>query len=219
MMTIESAINRVAERTYENTQDIRRMYRQRRNQVVDIYGMEFTRQGDDGAPATFYISISPDMIYLERFEFKLIIQPFLSVVGGSAGPASIIPSDYAEFVGDELVLNYNTVQDPHTHPITTSRGQVHTNATDFLVYVEDIDVTPYLMAQYGAWIAGEGVYPSMKIGEEYDLLEAASDMCAEGREDDADKITRSGYKKVQVYSSKPFQVTLVLYCKYSHVNR
>lgn len=219
MMTYEDALNRVAERTYENTQDIRRMYRQRRNQVVDIYGMEFTRQGDDGAPATFYISISPDMIYLERFEFKLIIQPFLSTTGATAGDASIIPSDYAKFEGDELILNYNTVKDPHRHSITMNRGQIHTTASDFLVHVEGIDVTPYLMAQYGGWIAGEGVYPSIKIGEDYDLLEAASDMCAENRHEDADKITRSGYKKVEVFSASPFQVTLVLYCKYSHCNR
>ena len=219
MMTIESAINRVAERTYENTQDIRRMYRQRRNQVVDIYGMEFTRQGSDNAPATFYISISPDMIYLERFEFKLIIQPFLSTLGGTAGATSIIPSDYAVFDGDELKLNYNTVTDPHSHSVTNTMGQVHTSASDFLVHVEGIDVTPYLMAQYGGWIAGEGIYPSIKIGEDYDLLEVASDMCAEGNESDADKITRSGYKKVEVFSKSPFQVTLVLYCKYSHCNR
>ena len=219
MMTIESAINRVAERTYENTQDIRRMYRQRRNQVVDIYGMEFTRQGDLDAPATFFISISPDMIYLERFEFKLIIQPFLSAVGGSAGATSIVPSDYAEFVGDELHLNYNTVRDPHSHSVNISRGQVHTDATDFVIHVEGIDVTPYLAAQYGGWISGEGIYPAVDIGKEYDLLEVASDMCAEGHEDYADIITKSGYKRVEVFSSKPFQVTLVLYCKYSHCNR
>lgn len=232
-MTIEKAINRIAERTFDNTKNIRQMKRQRRNQVVDIYGTEFTRQGGPGAPATFYISISPDMIYLERFEFKLIIQPFLTTTGTSTGgtaaeteETSIIPSDYVTVVGNDLQFSHDTVIDPHKHSISNHGHSISPGATqtpvanaDFLVSIEDIDVTPYLMAQYGTWISGEGVYPSININEDYDILEVASDFIAEHRPEDADKLTRSGYKKVEITGSKLFSVTLVLYCKYSHMNR
>lgn len=233
MITIENVLNRIAERTYDNMQDIRQMKRQRRNQVVDIYGMEFTRQGGPGAPATFYISISTDMIYLERFQFKLIIQPFLTTTGTSTGGAagetdetSIVPSDFVEVVGNDLRFNYDTVIDPHKHTIsnhghsiTPGASLTPNTAKDFLVSVEGIDVTPYLMAQYGKWINGEGVYPSMDIGKDYDILEVASDFYAEGRKTEAEKLLKAGYKQVQVTSNSLFSVTLVNYCKYSHLNR
>lgn len=220
-MTIDRAINRIAERTFDNTETIRQMKRQRRNQVVDIYGMEFTRQGGPGAPATFYISISPDMIYLERFEFKLIIQPFLTTTGVSTSTATVSIEETSL-----SIQNSQISPNPHTHTVTTHTHSTSPGAsltpvsgTGFTVSIEGIDVTPYLMAQYGTWIDGEGVYPSIKIDEEYDILEVASDFIAEDRKDDADKLTRAGYKKVEVTGTKLFSVTLVLYCKYSHMNR
>lgn len=233
MITIDKAIERIAERTVENTEDIRRLNLQRRNPPVDIYGMEFTRQGGPGAPATFYISISPDMVYMERFEFKLIIQPFLTTSGTSTGQSeisiketSIIPSDYARVEGDTLYIDHNTVIDPHTHEVenhshkqTPGAGLTPVTASDFLISVEGIDVTPYLMAQYGTWINGEGVYPSIDLNKDYDLLEVASDFMAEGRKEDAHTITKAGYKQIQITSESLFSVTLVLYCKYAHCNR
>lgn len=220
-MTIDKAISRIAERTFDNTETIRQMKRQRRDQVVDIYGMEFTRQGGAGSPATFYISISPDMIYLERFEFKLIIQPFLTTTGVSTSSATVTV--------DETSLQIQNGQinpNPHKHTVTThthstSPGASLTpvTANDFLISIEGIDVTPYLMAQYGTWIDGEGVYPSLNINEDYDILEVASDFVAEGRPEDADKLIKAGYKKVEITSDHLFSVTLVLYCKYSHLNR
>lgn len=220
-MTIDKAINRIAERTFDNTETIRQMKKQRRNQVVDIYGMEFTRQGGPGAPATFYISISPDMIYLERFEFKLIIQPFLTTTGVSTSSATVTVDETSlQIQNDQISPN------PHTHTVTTHTHSTSPGAsltpvsnTAFTVSIEGIDVTPYLMAQYGSWIDGEGVYPSIKIDEDYDILEVASDFIAEDRKDDADALTRAGYKKVEVTGDKLFSVTLVLYCKFSHINR
>ena len=92
-------------------------------------------------------------------------------------------------------------------------------ATNFGVKVEGIDITPYLAAQYGNWINGEGVWPYLDIEKDYDLLEVASDLIAEGREADAEKITKAGYKAVEITADGPFQVTLVLYLKYNHLNR
>lgn len=253
-MTIDEALNRIAERAYDNKQDIRQQNVLRRNQVVDLYGVEYTRQGDGNNPASFYISISPDLVYLERFEFKLIIQPFLSTGGSSTtgtslsivdsggGSTLIITAngDYNLSGYDNVIVNvnaddevpimgkadgtgssqYDVSPNPHSHGINAGITSVPTDATDFRVLIEGIDVTAYLMAQHGgAWIAGQGIYPSLKIGDNYDILEVAGDLIDEGREADAQKLTRSGYKSVQITSSKPFQVTLVNYLKYSHLNR
>lgn len=224
IVTQEEALIRVSERVAENKKRIDRMLKQRRNQVVDMYGVEYTRQGGANAPARFYISISPDMVYLERFEFKLIVQPFISTAGG-IGPAaldlrgvgterkeSVTPSEVADML--EIAPN------PHTHNVTAGISQIPTTANDFRVSVEGIDVTPYLMAQYdGAWLDGEGVYPSLDIGEDYDILEVASDLIGEGRKADADKLLRSGYKAIEISAGGTFSVTLVNYLKYSHLNR
>lgn len=224
ILTLEEALNRVAERTAENKKTIDRMLKQRRNQVVDMYGVEYTRQGGAGAPARFYISISPDMVYLERFEFKLIVQPFLSTTGGLT-PTSLnlrgVGTERKESVTpSELADMLEITPDPHSHNMTAGVSQITTTANDFRVSVEGIDVTPYLMAQYGgAWLDGEGVYPSLEIGEDYDLLEVASDLIGEGRKADADKIMRSGYKLIEITAGSPFSVTLVNYLKFSHVNR
>lgn len=251
---IDEALVRVAERTVENTQVIQENLRQRRNQVTDLYGVEFTRQGDGNNPASFYISISPDLVYLERFEFKLIIQPFLSTAGSSTGATSLNIVDGGGggntlvvtqngtyslsgydniFVNtdgnDEVPLmslpnggstNYSISPDPHSHSIVAGITSVPTTASDFTVSVEGIDVTPYLMAQHnGQWISGSGVYPSLAIDDVYDILEVAGDLIDEGRESDAHQLTKPGYKPVVISSAQPFQVTLVLYAKYSHLNR
>ena len=104
--------------------------------------------------------------------------------------------------------------------MTAGITPVTTTANDFRVKVENIDVTPYLMAQYGgAWLNGEGVYPSLQIGQDYDILEVASDLRGEGRDADADKLVRAGYKLIEITAGSPFSITLVNYLKYSHLNR
>lgn len=234
-VSANEAIGIVAERTLQNTIDIKQKNRQRRNQVVDIYGTEYTRQGDGNIPATFYISISPDMIYLERFEFKLIIQPFVTTVSGnSTEPETVTVNNrnltlntIATVSGQTLELHddvvtpnpHNHTTQPHSHSFASGVGLVHTASSNFNVTVEGINVTPYLMAQYGEWISGEGVYPSLEIGQDYDLLEVGSDLMAEGREDLKNILLAPGYKPVSISSDSPFQVTLVLYLKYSHLNR
>ena len=215
------AIERVASRAVKNAKDIRQKNKQRRHNVVDLYGVEYTRQGDGGSPAQFYISISPDMVYLERFEFKLIIQPFVSTVTGGTQSATVAVNDTSLTVENNSITpnpHRHTTQE-HSHNIVNGIAKTHTQANDFRVRIEGVDVTPYLAAQYNSWISGEGVYPSTNIGKDYDILEVASDLVAEGREADADKLVHPGYKLVEISSGSPFQVTLVNYLKYSHLNR
>lgn len=222
-VTPQELLVRTVERTAANTQDIRQKNRQRRNQVTDIYGVEYTRQGDKGSPAVFYIPVSPASAYLERFSFKLIIQPFASSIGAGTESATVEVNSrsltYDESDKKITPNPHNHSTEPHTHNLVSGISIVHTDASDFRVSIEGIDVTPYLMAQYGEWIDGEGVYPSLEIDEDYDILEVASDFMAEGREDDVNKLVRSGYKPVKIESDKPFQVTMVVWVRFSHVNR
>lgn len=235
IMTQEEAINRIAEQTVRNKERWSQALKQRRHQVVDMYGVEYTRAGDGNNPARFYISISPDMVYLERFEFKLIIAPFLSTGGSQTSSVSLsiegggsdcIPNETIDEIiangsasGDDSGGGGGITPNPHSHSITPGITSLPTTASDFRVKVEGVDVTPYLMAQYGSWINGEGVYPSLDIGKDYDLLEVASDMVGEGKTAQADKLTRSGYKAIEITSGSPFTCTLVLYSKFSHLNR
>lgn len=163
-------IDRVAERAVENGRLLSQGLRQRRNQVVDLQGIEFTRVGTEEYQPSFYVSISQDMIYMERFEFKLIIE---NASGGN-----------------------------------------------FRVSVDGLDITAYLMAQFdGQWITGNGIFPALDINKNYDILEAASDLYAEGRSALAEKLVSPGYKKITISSNDPFTVTMSQYIKYSHLNR
>lgn len=172
-ITYGEAIQRLSERAYDNREDIEQKNKQRRNGLLDLYGIEYRRESDGTKPATMYISISPDFVYHERLMFKLIIED--------------------------------------------------TTASDFSFTMSGIDITPYLMAQQdGAWIEGEGVYPSdegLQDDLNYDILQVAEDLLQEGREEDSNILLGSGYKKVEISSSSPFTVSLILYPKYSHVNR
>lgn len=215
------ALERVAARTAKNSQDISRKNKQRRYSVVDIYGTEFTRLGDGGSPAKFYISVSPDMVYYHRFEFKLIIQPFVSTVTGATQSASVEVNDTSLGISSGSITPnpHGHSTEPHSHNLVTGIALTHTQANDFTVSVDGIDITPYLAAQYDSWIDGEGVYPSLDIGKDYDLLQVACDLRAEGRYEDAETLMKAGYKEIEISSSSPFQSTLVLYLKYNHLNR
>ena len=213
-------VSRVAERVIDNRGYLRNDLVQRRNQAVDIFGQEYTRQGGNGFPASFYISISPDMVYLERFEFKLIIQPFVSTSGAGTNVSIPVIRETSLTINDQnrIVPNPHTHEVVgHTHGLSGGIATTPVTASDFRVMVEGIDVSAYLMAQHGAWIDGEGIYPAIDINKNYDLLEVASDMFAEGR--DGNEIVKPGYKKTDIISGELLSATLVLYEKYSHLNR
>ena len=130
MITVENAITRLAELVTDRRHESRRIGLQRRNQVVDIYGVEFTRQGDgENRPARFYLSISPDLIYFERFEFKIIIESFrvpLATDGITPTFLDVIPTALnvnptsltVESANANVTLSDETfTQTPHDHSI------------------------------------------------------------------------------------------------------
>ena len=75
-MTLESVLNRLAEKTSDNTRQLRKGVQQRRNAMEDLYGIMFSVDSNANNVARFYISLSPDCIYLQRFAFKFVIKPY-----------------------------------------------------------------------------------------------------------------------------------------------
>lgn len=240
--TYEEYLNRLAERTVDNTRQLRKAVQQRRNGMEDLYGTEFTHNGDANNPATFYVSVSPDLVYYERFAFKFIIGSFASSVAGLSGGESELAIGETSLSGngnESYVIdgtstlaedNGSITPNPHTHTATGSFGslsygikQISTTSKNWRVEIHGVDITPYLIEQHsGAWISGQGIYPNNKVdGEEnfYDILDVASMLYAEGRKSDAEKILLPEFKKVEVFSDAPFSLTAFLYLKYSHTNR
>ena len=221
IQTYEDAIEAVAKRTYRNKQNIDQSDRQRRYSFVDLYGVEYHSTGDDQNPATIYIGISKDMEYINRFEFKLMITPFETYVATGGVQAATV-----EVKDKSLTTNGSTITpnphshgtEPHTHNLVSGKTLTPVTANTFRLYMDGIDLTPYLMAQ-GTWVNGEGVFPSVGIGRDYDILEVGSDMEAEGNTANRAKITSAGNHKIEITANGPFSVTLLNYLKYSNMNR
>ena len=246
ILTYDQIINRIAEKTYDNTKQLRRGVQQRRNGMEDLYGVEFTHNGDANHPATFYISVSPDLVYYERFAFKFIIEPFNSSVAGiSLSSDSMVVGDTSLAIsgssGSQVISGTSTLDDatvgsitpnPHAHTISggTVTGSLNygikkltTSSANWRVVIHDVDITEYLIEQHdGEWIEGEGIYPNNRLEDQedfYDILDVACMLNAEGRTADRDKILAPEFKKVQIFSDAPFGLTAFLYLKYSHANR
>ena len=219
---IYSAVERIGEVTYKNTKAIKQNNRQRRDEFVDLYGIEFSREGSANSPAVFHVSVSGDAAYMERFQFKLVIDSFQSTAGAETSSVSI--KQTADYVtGSNLTLTDTVTPDPHKHTIVPGVSNIPVTTSNFHISCEGIDITPYLMAQCGAngwpWFGGEGVYPSSDLEQSFDMMEVACDLSAEGRQDEADLILRQGWKPITLTADQPFSATMVLYLKYQHMNR
>ena len=223
--TMEQAVIANSERSYDNRRNIRQKDLQRRNQVTDLYGIPFTRQGDAGNDAVFYISISPDLVYYERFQFKLAIQSFTAnVKGATVGTAATIENTSLSVSGGSISPNPHGHTSPaHTHTLVNGITQTQVTADQFTMSVDGIDITPYLAEQHGGdWVDGEGLWPTPDLDDDiedfYDLLDVASLMEAE-QSGYRESLLKPGFKEVRIGSNGPFSVTLYLYTKYNHVCR
>lgn len=226
-MSLDEVLNRLAERTSDNTKVLRNQMQQRRNGMEDLYGVMFSADGDEDAPATFYISLSPDFVYLQRFAFKFVIKPFATTVKGGSSPATVIVDNTSLLVNNEtgqIEPNPHThFTLPHTHNMTSGKTFIDTTSDYWRVRIDGIDITAYLIEQHdGQWINGEGIYPNGDLvsqGGFYDILDVASMMIADGREAQAEKILEPRFKKVEIISDAPFSIDVYAYVKYSNISR
>lgn len=93
-ITYADALNRIAERTNDNTSDLRKSRLQRRTEFTDLYGVPFYAESDSGNKAVFYISVSPDMVYFMRFQFKIFVQGLADDSDFSIKLADVDITDY-----------------------------------------------------------------------------------------------------------------------------
>ena len=97
-ITIDEALNRIAEVTSDNRKDIKQSRLQRRTEFTDLYGIPFYAESEliDGRHvAKFFISVSPDLVYFMRFQFKLYIQ---TLATGGSGDFKV----YMNGINDEI---------------------------------------------------------------------------------------------------------------------
>lgn len=244
LMTIEQYLNMLSEKTIDNTRQLKRSTEQRRNGMEDLYGICFSANGDASHPAKFYISLSPDYVYLQRFAFKLVLRPFTSSVSGVSGSGSMTIGETSltgSGGGESIISGTSTLEEssgsvspnPHTHSASGSIGglsygikQIASSSTAWSMRIDGVDITDYLCEQQGVdslFDQGEGIYPksasSLDIEDMYDILDVVSVMIAEGKDEDAEKVIRSGFKPVEIYGNQPFGIDAYLYCKYSNLNR
>ena len=226
LYTYDEILNRLAERTSDNTKQLRRGVQQRRNGMEDLYGVMFSADGDEDAPATFYISLSPDMVYLQRFAFKFVIKPFATTVKGGSTAATVVVEGTELLFNEEqlLVPNPHThLTLPHTHNMTSGKTFIDTTSDYWRVKIDGIDITAYLREQHNnQWIDGEGIYPTNRLEDQedfYDILDVCSMMIANGEKTKADKILEPKFKKVEIVSDAPFSIDAYLYMKYSNISR
>lgn len=234
LITYEKYLNMLSERVIDNSRQLKRDLHQRRNGMEDLYGVCFTSNGDANTPATFYISLSPDYVYLERFAFKFVIKPFTSSVAGASGGSLTINDTLLTASASEDPntgnISVGITPNPHGHTVSGSIGslnygttQIGTTSTNWHVRIAGIDITSYLIAQHnGNWINGQGVFPNnslANIEDFYDILEVCDVLTDEGKIVEREAILASTFKKVEIISDAPFGVDAYLYLKYPHANR
>ena len=233
-ISYEKYLNMLSERVIDNSRQLKKDTHQRRNGMEDLYGVCFSANGDATTPASFYVSLSPDYGYLQRFAFKFVIKPYVSTVSGASG-GSLTISDTSLAVTAEQdpttsEITAEVTPNPHSHTVSGSIGSldygithIDTASTDWRVHIGGVDITPYLIAQHdGEWINGEGIFPNDKlghIGDFYDILEVCDALTDEGEIEKRDKILESEFKKVEIFSDAPFGCDAYLYLKYNHTNR
>lgn len=236
-VTVDKAFNMLAEKTLEHSKVLKRNIDQRRNGMEDLYGQPFIVYGDASNPASFYISISPDMVYLERFAFKIVIQPYQTTVTGGTSNATVtvnnrnIEVKKKSGTADEYELDpnpHNHTTQAHSHNLITGKSFVHTTSKNWEVWIGGVNITEYLQEQVSditnGWLGdkGEGIYPDTRLNDIthfYDILDVASVLDAEGKTTERDKLLAPEMKLVEIKSDAPFGIQAYLYLKLSHVNR
>lgn len=227
-MTMDDILSRLAERTSDNTKQLRRQVQQRRNGMEDLYGVMYSAEGDAQNPASFYISLSPDYVYLEQLAFKFRIRPFTTTVKGGTTAAEVDVNETSLSISGGSITPdpHDHSTQPHTHNLISGKAFVNTTSDYFRVRISGVDITPYLIEQHdGEWMSGEGIFPNdslENLKDFYDILGVISMMRAEGTAEalaNAEKILHPKMQLVEIVSDAPFGVDAYLYKKYPHLNR
>lgn len=199
---IYDVINRNAEKADSNYRHIGNVQLQRQNGTVDIIGAAETSTGTSRRGAEFMISISPDKIYFERFQFRLhIAEPFVPEdTSLELPPGTFVPmSGIVAFGGS-------------TEP--------DEQATEFTISINGYDITSLIIEEYGSevWPSESngrtiGYFPAIRGF--FDLLRIASI----APENIAREILSARDNRIILHGNGIFEATYYNYIKYNYTNR
>ena len=109
-VTYAEYMTAISERVVDNSRQLKKSVHQRRNGMEDLYGVCFsahaTELKDGRYTARFYISLSPDYIYLHRFAFKFVIMPSIT-----EGEDPSEGRDWKMFIGQRADKSYVEITD------------------------------------------------------------------------------------------------------------
>ena len=197
-MTYERALGIVAERTHDNRKDIRQKNLQRRNPVTDLYGIPHYAEGSANDPALFYISVSKDFTYYNRFQFRLAVK-----CADSVGNFKISMSDTSNLWSIDLT---DYLQEQHGGDWIEGTGLY---PQDFQDDPTDEDETV------------DDYYDILDVAQ---VIQAEMESTSDEDEKKALDVKRRrllmpGFKEIKIEADGNFTVTLYLYLKYASVNR
>ena len=205
ILTQQKQLNILAERTHDLKKNMSEKDKQRRNQVVDLFGVEISRQSGSDNKARYYVSVSSDLTYYMRFQFKVYIET---------------PIHGTKLNNFKIILKGRVEQDDGTYV---------KQDIDLTPYLK-AQITNDEGEQMG-WIDGDNdykAYPNNNIPDEevtnapanaYDLLEVASMMYAEGNDRLAEAVIRPEFKTFNFEADSEFFGAMILYLKYEHLGR
>lgn len=188
--SIEEYVNKIAGVTIATKEAMERSLFQRRNQVTDINGIYFYAQGGNGVPAETRIGVSRDMVYLQRFEFKVIISPFMGT-GGLSPDIRPVPVNASRF--------RITIDDFDVSPYLAAQHDGWIRGAGIWPS-EDIDATYDLLEV------------ACDLWSEYQNGDASA-------YDAYKRITGPGYKKVAVIGNDLFASAIQMWMKFPNSNR
>ena len=199
--TYEDVFNMLLERTSDNTKLLKKSNEQRRNGMEDLYGIMFSKDSvekDGEHTATFYVSLSPDYVYLSRFAFKLVIER----KEGDVPPSG--DEEAWEFYVDGVdVTDY--LMEQHDGYWIDGAGIYPSRDLDDPDEPDD-EPNFYDILDVASLMQTE-------IDEETDADRKAELVKAQNR------VLRRGFKPIAIKSEAPFHLDAYGYFKYSHLNR
>lgn len=210
-LTRQKQLNILAERTHDLKKNISEKDKQRRNQVVDLFGEDISRQSSNGE-ATMHVSVSPDLVYYERFQFKIYIDDAPTLTNFQVWAWLLVKQSNGSYQRQNVDLT------PY----------LKATAVD-----EDGQILPWVNGDNGgkAWPndnLDEGASKpedqeddpqEVETANFYDLLEVADMMYAEGKDEIAEGLLRPELKKFRFIADQNFFASMIMYLKYSHLGR
>lgn len=150
-VTYAEYMNMLAERVVDNRRQLKKSVHQRRNGMEDLYGVCFSAHAtepndNDRYEAKFYISLSPDYVYLHRLAFKFVVMPSITEdTAPSAGDDWIVKIANVDITG---YLKEQQGVDPDA-PLFSGEGVYPSNnLTDTVENFYDIlDVVSVMIAE------------------------------------------------------------------------